>query len=275
MLEAAQWSDNCFATLTYDDEHLPTFNATAYGGPDVLATLAPVDTQLWLKRLRKALAPSRFRFFLVGEYGEESWRPHYHVALFNVPSCRRGSTGFGMVKPSWARCCASCQVVGETWGKGNVLLGSLEASSAQYICGYVTKKMTRRDDYRLLGREPEFSRQSNQNGGLGKSAMWEVASQLMAFNLDQTQGDVPVALRHGSRSLPLGRYLRRELRSMIGKEKNAPESTLEEIKEEMRPLREAAFEASEPLKAHYQESVQGKVLNFKSRSRIFKGKRHL
>lgn len=275
MLEAHQYSDNTFATLTYDDDHLPLMDTTPYGGPGVVATLAPLDTQLWLKRLRKALAPTRFRFFLVGEYGDETWRPHYHVALFNVPNCRRGQTGAGMGRPQWSRCCDSCELVGRTWGKGNVYLGTLEASSAQYVCGYVTKKMTRRDHPKLFGRDPEFSRQSNQNGGLGRSALHEVASQLMAFNLDTTQSDVPVALRHGSRTLPLGRYLRRELRAMIGKEKNAPQATLEKIAEEMRPLREAAFDASEPLKAHYQKSVEGKVANFHSRSRIFKGKRNL
>lgn len=135
--------------------------------------------------------------------------------------------------------------------------------------------MTRRDHPALYGREPEFSRQSNQNGGLGKSALHEVASELMRFNLDNTQGDVPVALRHGSRTLPLGRYLRRELRAMIGKEKNAPQIVLEQIKEEMRPLREAAFDASESLSSHYKKSVEGKVANFNARSRIFKGKRGL
>lgn len=275
LLEAHQYADNCFASLSYNDEHLPTFNATPWGGPEVLSTLAPTDTQLWLKRLRKAYAPRKFRFFLAGEYGDESWRPHYHLAIFNFPTCARGRTlrRPGSNRPIWDKCCAACQLVGNTWGKGDVDLGILETASALYLCGYVTKKMTRRDHPKLLGRYPEFSRQSNQNGGLGKSALWEVASQLMHFNLDNTQGDVPVALRHGSRKLPLGRYLRRELRAMIGKEKNAPEYTMAKIQEEMRPLREAAFNASEPLKTHVQAALKGKVASFNARSRIRKGSR--
>lgn len=270
MLEAAQYSENCFATLTYNDDHLPMVDTSLYGGPGPLATLAPNDTTLWLKRLRKAYAPHTFRFFLAGEYGEQTWRPHYHVALFGVPSCARGITGLGMSRPDWTRCCAACRVVGETWGKGNIFLGILEPDSAQYVCGYVTKKMTRRDHWKLLGREPEFSRQSNRGGGLGKSAMHEVASELMRFNLETRQADVPVSLTHGRRSLPLGRYLRRCLREMVGKEANAPQEVLDQMAEELRPLRETAFENSRSFKTEILSAQAATIASFHARLKIFK-----
>lgn len=270
MLEAKGYKDNCFATLTYNDENLPFVDTSLYGGPGPLPSLLPSDTQLWLKRLRKALSPITFRFFLAGEYGDENWRPHYHVALFNVPTCRRGVTGFGMVRGDWRKCCGVCQLVGETWGKGNIYLGTLEDHSAQYICGYVTKKMTRRDHWKLLGREPEFSRQSNRGGGLGKAFMWEYASELMRLGLDQSQGDVPVTLRHGRRELPLGRYLVRCLREMVGKEANAPASTIEKLHAELQPLRQTAFENSRSFKKEIQHAQAGQIASFHSRLKIFK-----
>lgn len=265
LLEAQQWSDNAFVTLTYKDGEL------SYVGD--LPTLVPRDLQLFLKRLRKAY-PARIRFFGVGEYGDETWRPHYHVALFNFRSCHRGVTGFGAARPEWERCCESCRLVGEVWGKGKVLLGALEDASAQYVAGYVTKKLTHRQDFRLLGRDPEFARMSNRPG-IGLSAMWEVADTFMKFNLDASQADVPVSLRHGRRNLPLGRYLRRKLREMIGKDPNTPEVVLQGIKEELRPVREAAFDASRSFKTAVQEAQKGEVARVHALSKIRKSRRGL
>lgn len=43
------------------------------------------DVQLFLKRLRKRLAPFRLRYFICSEYGPETSRPHYHGIIFNYP----------------------------------------------------------------------------------------------------------------------------------------------------------------------------------------------
>lgn len=244
MLEAGDYSDNAFVTLTYDDEHLVF-------APGDLPELSPLDVQLFLKRLRKAYQTyqerlrindvKRFRFYLAGEYGDENWRPHYHVAFFNFPTCVRGRTrqAVGSSRRLWRGCCPVCELVGETWGKGDVDLGVLETDSAQYVAGYVTKKMTRRDDPRLSGRHPEFSRMSNRPG-IGANAMHEYVDAHLKFNLDERMGDVPVTLRHGSRELPLGRYLRRKMREYLGRDPKCPEDVIREVSEKMLPLRLAA-----------------------------------
>lgn len=227
MLEAMQYKDNTFVTLTYDDEHLPT--------PGGVVSLVPKDAQDWLKRFRSECYPIKIRYYLVGEYGDLSERPHYHVALFNYPNCRHGNSVYSRFVNS---CCAACDLVRLTWARGNVFLGELSPHSAQYIAGYVTKKMTRVDDARLKGRYPEFARMSLRPG-LGVSAMDDVASQLMTFGLEESQADVPAALRHGKRLLPLGRHLRRKLRERVGREAGAPQATLDEIEEELRPVFDA------------------------------------
>lgn len=134
--------------------------------------------------------------------------------------------------------------------------------------------MTSKTDPRLNGRYPEFARMSLRPG-IGADFMHDVASTLLEFNLENTQDDVPSSLRHGSRNLPLGRYLRRRLRTLVGKEANAPQATLDAIAEEMRPLREIAFDTSRSFKEVAVEASKGKVLQIESRDKIFKQRKTL
>ena len=60
-----------FVTLTYADAPV---------------SLSKRDCQLFLKRLRKRCGS--FRYYLAGEYGEESGRPHYHACIFGLDFLR-------------------------------------------------------------------------------------------------------------------------------------------------------------------------------------------
>lgn len=259
MLEAMQYEDNCFLTLTYRPEDEPEGR-----------TLVPKHTQDFLKRLRGRNGP--FRFFLVGEYGDGSERPHYHAALFGFKTCVNGNTLLHCTKYP----CERCALVRDTWSHGHVMLGTLEESSAGYMAGYVTKKMTAPDDTRLKGRHPEFTRQSLRPG-LGKDAMWEVADVLLRYELANAGADVPVALRHGKKELPLGRYLRRHLREMVGKAANAPQETVTAMAAEMLPLRLAARASTEApsVKTHLIKAGNAAVAGMEARSRIFKKRERL
>lgn len=148
------------------------------------------------------------------------------------------------------------------------------------MCGYVTKKMTKPTDLppALAGLHPEFARMSNRPG-IGLNAMWEVADSLMQFNLEKTQADVPSALRHGARLLPLGRYLRRKLRVMIGREEKAPESVLEELKKEMLSVYQVAADEGSlstllPKKAVMAVS-DGAVAKLHAREKLWKQRKDL
>lgn len=265
LLEANEHKDNSFLTLTYHEQNL-----TKRAGPSgqLRATLLPTDLQNWLKRLRMRIAPLRIRFYACGEYGDETERPHYHVALFGFPSCSYIQSRYSKFRRD---CCSSCDLVRDTWSLGHVFLGSLEAASAGYVAGYITKKMTRHDDPRLDGRHPEFCRMSLRPG-IGAFFMDEVASSLMQFNLEEaTQGDVPSTLRHGTREMPLGRYLRRRLRTRIGKEANAPTNNIDP---QMLALQLAARgdEKIPSLKAHLVASTTTRALSLQSRFKIYKPK---
>lgn len=260
MLEAAQYEDNAFVTLTYDDEHLP-----------VDLSVNPRDTQAWLKRLRARIAPLKLRFFLVGEYGDTSERPHYHVALFGYKSCHFGQSRYSKLR---RECCAACELVRETWQQGNVYLGSLEADSAGYMAGYVTKKMTHKDDARLKGRHPEFGRMSLRPG-IGYSALWEIADALLKYEIGEV--DVPQGLRHGSKELPLGRYLRRKLRLMVGKDEKISQEAFDALCAEMLSMRESARSDNEnpSIKARVIEAGNARVRQMEGKQRIYRARKVL
>lgn len=224
MLENLQHEHSAFVTLTYEDKHLPKTE-------DGLPTLVPRDLQLWLKRIRKQCAAIneqfKLRFFAVGEYGSQSERPHYHVALFGHPTCLKFQTDLRMGPGT---CCSICSSVQKTWTFGSVHLGRIEPKSMNYICGYVLKRMTSPEDLRLGGRHPEFARMSLVPG-IGAGAMDDAASVMMQYQLEDRVEDVPHSLDHGKRGRPLGRYLQGRLRERIGREKQAPvtEEKLQEM----------------------------------------------
>lgn len=123
--------------------------------------------------------------------------------------------------------------------------------SAAYIAGYVTKKMTHRSDIRLGGRHPEFARMSLRPG-IGVPALWNVASEIMRYRLEE-QGDVPIALRYGAKMMPLGRYLRMNLRKMVGLDAKAPPEALQKLANQMQLLRSFAWQNDRSVASVFSE----------------------
>lgn len=216
-----QYGQNAFVTLTY--------------ASDEQVTLDPAHARDFLKRIRRSIEPVKIRFYLVGEYGDKSERPHYHVALFNYPCCTHGLTQYNR---NGIKCCDTCKTIQLLWGYGNIYVGSLEPHSAAYIAGYVTKKMTRYDDIRLNNRHPEFARMSLKPG-IGHDAMWDYASVLLQYA--ENHVDVPNSLRHGGKPLPLGRYLTRTARRMMGRKEETPLETIQKSQEKLLSLQETAL----------------------------------
>lgn len=286
MLEAAQHSSNAYITLTYATPSLTYVHPEYFlnYGPLRLATLVPKDAQDWLKRLRKLIYPLKIRFFLVGEYGDQMERPHYHAIIFGLEPCARGKTvRIRMTNtPDPMNCCAACRSLQETWPLGLIESQQVAEPAMRYVAGYTIKKMTNPDDFRLNGRYPEFTRQSNRPG-LGYDAMFEVASVFMSHKKYERSADVPAALQHGKKILPLGRYLRRALRVMVGRDANAPRETIDEMAIQLQPMLEAAEAAqkgsgrtrSAIFKDLLFEAGKTQSLSQEKREHIFRQKRKL
>lgn len=234
-----------------------------------LPSLHPKDIQDWLKRFRKAIEPLRIRYYVVGEYGDDTERPHYHIAIFGYPGCLNGLTQFGRGRDN---CCSVCNMVRDTWKYGNIYVGSLTPESASYICGYVTKKMTSKDDIRLSGRYPEFARMSRRPG-LGLMAMDEVADVLIEYDLMDKLEDVPVSLRHGSKIMPLGRYLRSKLRVLMGGIEKAPYNATQEAEVQAMYNDYLKNKEATSFKKHLVEESEPEVRNQEARQYLFKQRR--
>lgn len=117
--EAKLHSYSDFLTFTYDDEHLPLDRS-----------LQKRDVQLMFKSLRKAIYPSKVRYYVVGEYGTETSRPHYHCILFGL------DPDFDLQK---------------VWQYGHVDRRKVEQACIHYVTKY---HVNRFGEYG--GREPPF-----------------------------------------------------------------------------------------------------------------------
>lgn len=75
-----------FVTLTYDNEHLPVqeFVEPDTGAVFYNGVVDKRDVQLFMKRLRKSLDIKniKLRYYLISEYGPQTFRPHYHGLFF-------------------------------------------------------------------------------------------------------------------------------------------------------------------------------------------------
>lgn len=149
MHEASLYDENSFLTLTYDDKHLPS------DGSLVLR-----DFQLFMKRLRKSIAPRRVRFYHCGEYGELYSRPHYHALLFGYDF---GDRKFFSKKGE--NTIYTSDELSSLWQKGFGVCGQVTFDSAAYVARYIMKKVTgERADLHYGGRRPEYTTMSRRPG---------------------------------------------------------------------------------------------------------------
>ena len=123
--EAQLHSENCFITLTFAPEHLPS-----------PPTLDVRDFQLFMKRLRKKYG-SNIRFFHCGEYGEQFGRPHYHACLFNFDFPDK--VLWKQVNGCNLYTSKSLELL---WPYGFSTIGDVTFESAAYVARYIMKKVT-------------------------------------------------------------------------------------------------------------------------------------
>lgn len=191
--EALVHRDSTFVTLTYRDEALP-------------AELNRRDPQDFMRSLRKLVAPRRIRYYIVGEYGDKTLRPHYHGMLY------------GISKEEHA-------VIAKAWGNGFVYCGDVTPESCSYVAGYVLKKITDTTiPEALKDKAPSFALMSLKPG-IGAHACDQLANALMTRRGTAALallGDVPGSMRIGGKEFPLDRYMKSKLREALGWEKTTP-----------------------------------------------------
>lgn len=127
MHEIQLHEENCFITLTYDDEHLPDDYS-----------LRKEDFQKFLKRLRKEIYPRKIRYFMCGEYGDDSWRPHYHAIIFNYSFPDKQRVQIREVENPYY----ISDQLSSLWPYGYHMVAEANFDTAAYVARYCTKKIT-------------------------------------------------------------------------------------------------------------------------------------
>lgn len=120
--EAACHDENCFITLTYDDENLPSY------------LIVKDEFQKFIKKLRKAIG-KKVKYIVSHEYGSKTGRPHHHVIIFGWnPS----SQEFLMEAPSGEPLFTS-KDISKLWRNGYHSIGEANEKTAFYIASYSLK----------------------------------------------------------------------------------------------------------------------------------------
>lgn len=165
--EASLYEANSFVTLTFSPEELmKRLNPWS---------LDKRDHQLFLKRLRNHLIDPyskwfvsedfKVRFFMCGEYGDKTLRPHYHFLLFGYDFPDKK---FFKKAPDGSPLYVS-EFLNELWPYGHHMIGAVTFKSSAYVARYCMKKMTGKlADSHYDGRLPEYACMSLKPG-IGKA----------------------------------------------------------------------------------------------------------
>jgi len=82
------------------------------------------------------------RYYAVGEYGDESLRPHYHACVFG-----HSFTEGRIILRETPTLLWTTMPLERAWGLGNVSVGALNFKTARYTASYVTKKLRSKQQY--------------------------------------------------------------------------------------------------------------------------------
>ena len=146
-----------FVTLTYDDENVPLTKNQEL-------TLDYEDVKKFMKRLRKKFPDSSLKYFLCGEYGSHTFRPHYHAIIYNLPLLNNGKDFVEYYN----------KILADTWGLGHVT--SSVVTDARI--GYITKYIIKSEDERKKYQETEIKRPKLLvSRGIGKGLEARVSPQ--------------------------------------------------------------------------------------------------
>lgn len=128
--ESQMCDRSSFLTLTYDAKHNP-------------GCLYKPHVQQFIKRLRHH-SNRRIKYFLTGELGEKTARPHYHAIIF-------GEDFLGGCYPYndelWGHV-----ALDRIWGQGIVSIGKCEPASCMYVAGYTAKKIDDPDTFNTMSK---------------------------------------------------------------------------------------------------------------------------
>lgn len=127
-----------FFTLTYNDDSVPLVVSEKFNGESVVVrSVSKRDIQLFLKRIREEFRKldheSTLRYYIVSEYGPNTYRPHYHGILFNVPSY--------VPNKLWTLK-KTVEIIDRCWRNGFVMCDKVIPERIGYVTKYLSCSVT-------------------------------------------------------------------------------------------------------------------------------------
>lgn len=235
-----------FVTLTYNDDSIPVAH-----GPDGAAvqTLDKKRTLKWLNNCQSDLGS--FRYYLVGEYGDTTGRPHYHMALFPTSDSQLGP-------------------ILERWqDRGFTSHSEITTQRARYLARYTAKKLTAPNDPRLDGREPEF-RTSSRRPPLGAEfcdAIVNHYTKRQGAALIAEQGDIARTFRIDGQIYPIGDWALKKIRTELGIPTRHSDRLMHPNYEKYNPILEATCLPDEAMAMEAKLNAKAKQQHHRSSTR--------
>lgn len=123
-IEAEQWEHNWFITLTYNNAFIPKNGKCS-----------KKDINDFIDKLAGGHKLKTFKYWIAGEIGPLTHRPHYHGILFNFPLpdlkiIGKKENGFTIYES---------ETLNKAWGKGFIQIGTAEDDAAAYCAKYAAK----------------------------------------------------------------------------------------------------------------------------------------
>lgn len=203
ILESKLYEYNSFVTLTIENDKRIPYRANSRSEHSPTWSVEKVQIQKFLKRLREK-SKIKFRYFVVGEYGDDTGREHYHLILFGYA-------------PFFE------EYIQDSWPYGFCQIDHLLPGGASYCAGYTTKKLTSTEKL-PNGKEPEFSTWSRGRkndsdirfqGSIGYGYCTQIIANMTRDKLNFVGEDYTV-LRIQGMLLPLDEYMKSVINRVIG-----------------------------------------------------------
>lgn len=156
-----------------------------------LPTLNKKDFQDFLKRYRKSIPNSKLKYYMAGEYGDQTERPHYHAIMFNLPKLHSLDSVH----------------IERAWKHGTIHIAPVNMATINYTLKYIMKgRWKPKHDYD--DRQPNFSLMSK---GLGSN---HLTPEMMKYHREHKQAFVTL---EGGIKTAMPRYFKDQIFSGIEK----------------------------------------------------------
>lgn len=123
--EMSLHKENCFITLTYDEENKPSIEDFK----------DKVQFQTFIKRLRQSIPNKKIKYIASHEFGGKTFRPHHHIILFgwspaNQTYLKKTPAGYSIFRS---------QHLEKKWQLGYSSVAEANTKTAYYVASYALK----------------------------------------------------------------------------------------------------------------------------------------